>query len=194
MRQLVRFVVLIVAASSVALSNQPGQRSTNQHIRKFNLKSFAYRDAVKTLRQDWAEAVKFIKEDGGKDDWVQEKNIVGFEAKSVYGDITGDGSDEAAVNVYYSLGGSGSFTCVYVYTLKDGSPSLLARVEGGDRAHGAIESVKILNGQLIVGRYRPTKDDCNACYGYIETTKYKWLGSRLVKVGVQVRKYRSKGK
>jgi hypothetical protein len=194
MRQLVIFVLLIVATSSVVLSNQLSQRSTNQHIRKFNLKRMANQEAVKTLRQDWADAVKGIEEDGGKDDWVQEKNIEGFEAKSTYGDITGDGGDEAAVNVRYDLGGSGEFSAVFVYTLKDKSPSLLARVNGGDRAHGGIESVKILSGQLIVGRYKPTEDDCNACYGYIETTKYKWLGGRLVSVGVQVKKYRSKGK
>ena len=172
MRQLVIFVLLTVTTSSLALSNQPSQRSTNQNIRKFNLKDVAYRDAVKTLRQDWGEAVKFAEKNGEKDDWVREKNIEGVEAKPTYGDITGDRNDEAAVSVYYGLGGSGSFSGVFVYTLKDGLPSLLARVEGGDRAHGGIESVKIVNGQLIVGRYRPTPDDCNACYGYIETTKY----------------------
>ena len=181
MRQLVIFALLVAATSSVASSNQLRQKSTNQNIRKFDLKSFAYREAVKTLRQDWAEAVRFMEKNGDKDDWVQEKNIEGFEAKSTYGDITGDRSDDAAVSVYYGLGGSGSFTGVFIYTLRDGSPSLVARVKGGDCAHGGIESVKIINGQLIVGRYRPTADDCNACHGYIETTKYKWLGSRLLR-------------
>jgi hypothetical protein len=189
MRRLVTLVLLVVATSSLALSSEVSQRGTSKDIRKFNLKTFAYRDAVKTLRQDWDEAVKFIKKNGEDDDWVQEKNIEGFEAKPTYGDMTGDRSDEAAVNVQYGLGGSGSFSSVFIYTLKNGSPSLLTRVQGGDRAHGGIESVKILNGQLIVERYRPTADDCNACYGYIETTKYKWLGNRLNNVGVQVRKY-----
>lgn len=193
MRRLVIFALLVAATSSVASSNQLRQKSANQNIRKFDLKSVAYREAAKTLRQDWAEAVKFIKENGD-DDWVQAKYIVDFEAKPTYGDITGDGSDEAAVNVQYNLKASNStFTAVFVYTLKNGSPSLLARIKGGDRAHGSIESVKIINGQLIVGRYRPTADDCNACYGFIETTRYKWLGSRLVKAGVQVKKYAAPG-
>src|SRR5882724_11484141 len=125
MRQLVILAFLVATTSSVASSNQLRQKSTNQNIRKFDLKKLAYREAVKTLRQDWAEAVRFMEKNGDKDDWVQEKNIEGFEAKSTYGDITGDRSDDAAVSVYYGLGGSGSFTGVFVYTLRDGSPSLV---------------------------------------------------------------------
>ena len=182
----------VLPISSKLFDSQAKQRGAHQTIRKFNLNDFAHQEAVRTLRQDWAEAVKFIKEagdEGGEDDWVQAKNIMGFEAKPFYGDLTGDGSEEAAVSVHYELGGTSSFTAVFVYTLKDGKPTLLARFAGGDRAHGAIESVKILNGRLIVGRYKPTKDDCNACYGYIETTKYTWRVTKFVAAGAGIKPY-----
>jgi hypothetical protein len=189
MKRFLTFALLILAASSVALTKQPGRRSTNQGIRTFDLKKLAYQEAVKTLRQDWAEAVEGISKEGAEDDFVQAKNMQGFAIKSSFGDITADGSEEAAVRVEYNLGGSGEFTAVFVYTMKDKSPSLLARLAGGDRAHDGIETVRILSGELIVGRYKPTADDCNACYGFVETTRYKWKVSKLVSVGVQERKY-----
>ncbi len=95
-------VVLALATSSMTFGSQVSQQGASQDIRKFNLKDFAYREAVRTLRQDWAEAVKSIEEQGdkgGEDDWVQAKKIQSFGAKPIYGDLTGDGSDEAAVSV-----------------------------------------------------------------------------------------------
>ena len=192
MREPFIFALLVLVTSSMVFGKQANQRGVNQAIRKFNLKDFSHQEAVRTLRQDWAEAVKFIEQDGeagGKDDWVQAKNMQTFEAKPTYGDLTSDGSEEAAVSVSYELGGTSSFSAVFVYTMTNGKPRLLARLKGGDRAHGAIESVKILNGRLSVGRYKPTADDCNACYGFIETTRYEWRATGFVKVGAATRPF-----
>ncbi|MGB9181922.1 MAG: hypothetical protein WCB68_22015 [Pyrinomonadaceae bacterium] len=182
MKQIAVVTLLMIVTSPILLTqraNAPArQRISNQVIRNINLKNHAYQDAVKTLKDDWADVD------------AQEKDIESFQTKSTYGDITGDGNDDAAVYVRYGLGGVSTFTGVFIYTLKTGNPILLARAEGGDRAHGAIERVKIQNGQLIVGRYRPSaEDDCMACYRYIEITTYEWLDSRLVNVGVQTRKF-----
>ena len=189
MKRLLMFTCFVLAASPVALAKQPAKSSANQSIRQFDFKKLAYQEAVRTLRKDWAEAVKGITKKGADDDFVQAKNIADFEVKSAFGDLTADGSEEAAVRVEYNLGGSGEFTAVFVYTMRGKNPGLLARLAGGDRAHDGIENVKILGGQLIVGRYKPTADDCNACYGFVETTKYKWLRSKLVSVGRQRTKY-----
>ena len=161
--------VLILVAFDVSL----GQVS---NIRRSDLKSAAYRDAARTLREYW-----------GDEDWAQESNIQGFQTDAVYGDLTGDGSEEAAVQVHYTMGGSGSFTGVFVYALEGGSPKLIATVRGGDRAHGGIKGVRIRNGQLLVENYRPDGEDCMSCYGSVLVSRYEWIADKLVNVGGAVR-------
>ncbi len=109
-------------------------------------------------------------------DDAKESDIRDFTIETVYGNLTSGSSTEAAVTVSYNLGGSGEFTGVFVYTLRAGRPTLIGRIEGGDRAHGAIKSVRIQGGTLFVERYQPNEDDCLACYGYTEVTAYEWLG------------------
>jgi hypothetical protein len=74
-------------------------------IRTSELKSAAYRDAVRTMHDYWPD-----------EEWVREDNIRGFQVKYAFGDLTRDGIEEAAVSVSYNFGGSGGFTGVFVYT------------------------------------------------------------------------------
>jgi hypothetical protein len=150
------------------------QALSTQKIRQVNLKSSAYEDAVKTLRDYW-----------GDSDYAQENNIQEFQTKVAYGDLTGDGIEEAAVQVYYTMGGSGSFTGVFVYALEKGSPELIATIKGGDRAQGGIKTARIQTGQLVIESYRPNEEDCMACYGSILITRYELLAGKLVNVGAE---------
>jgi hypothetical protein len=104
--------------------------------------------------------------------------------KIVYGDLTGDGMDEAAVVIAYRGSGSGSFNDGFVYALKNGHPQLLTTFKGGDRADGSIADVKIQSGLLVVERFAPESPGSGLCCPkYIDTTKYRWSGSGLVQVG-----------
>lgn len=150
----------------------PAFAQTSHEIRKVNLKSIAHRDAVRTMHDYW-----------GNDDWVREENIQEFQTTFAFGDLTGDNNEEGVILVDYNLGGSGSFTGVFVYSLQKGVPRLIATVKGGDRAHGGLKSARVQNRKLIVESYRPNEDDCNACYGSILTTRYQWLDGKLVNVG-----------
>lgn len=177
---------LILAAALVVLTTfapHAGQSAVDRGIRRANLKDAAYRDAARELHEYW-----------GDDEWIQEGNIEGFQVIPAFGDLTGDSVEEAAVRVYYGMGGSGSFTGVFVYSLDGGALTRIATVKGGDRAEGGIKSARIVGGQLIVETYlSDPQSPCMACYGSLLTTKYEWLGGRLVNVGTTSRSLARQG-
>ena len=106
-----------------------------------------------------------------------------------YGDLNGDGKDEAVVTSVCNTGGTGNFTEGFVYTMRGGRPILLTRIEGGDRAFGGIDDARIEQGLLLVERYAPDESGGGACCPkYIETTKYRWNGQRLVQIGKTTRR------
>lgn len=173
-------MTLILASALVVLTtfaSPAGQSAGDRSIRRANLKDAAYRDAARELHEYW-----------GDDDWVQEGNIEGFQVIPAFGDLTGDGVEEAALRVYYGMGGSGSFTGVFIYSLDKGTLTRIATIKGGDRAEGGIKSARIAGGQLVIESYMSDpQSPCMACYGGILTTRYEWLGGRLVNVGTTSR-------
>ena len=104
-----------------------------------------------------------------------------------YGDVTGDGKDEAAVTLYYTGGGTGAFSKGFVFTLRRGESVLLTPFAGGDRADGGIREVSIRGGLLLVQRDEPERmNDVPVelcCPLYLITTTYRWDGGRLAQVG-----------
>ncbi len=102
-----------------------------------------------------------------------------------YGDLDGDGKEEAAVSSLCNTGGTGQFSEGYIYTMKNGKPALLAHFEGGDRGYGGLQSVKIKNGFLFVER---NDGAANCCAEETLTTKHRWNGRKLVEVGSPVRR------
>ncbi len=104
-----------------------------------------------------------------------------------YGDLTGDGRDEAAVTLYYTGGGTGAFSKGFVFTSRQGRLMLLASFQGGDRADRGIRGVNIRDGLLRVQRNEPERmNDVPVglcCPLYLITTAYRWDGNRLVQVG-----------
>ena len=95
----------------------------------------------------------------------------------LYGDLTGDGKDEAVVLIGYRLGGTGFFTFANVYGIVNGELTMLGRINGGDRAYGDFHDLAIENGRLRVVRKWTTK--CMGCTEGYETTIWKWNGSKL---------------
>ena len=100
-----------------------------------------------------------------------------------YGDVDGDKNDEAVILSVCNTGGTGQFTEGFVYTLKNGKPSLLARIEGGDRGFGGLLSAKVEKGLLVVESNDAGNFGANCCADFIETIKYRWNGENLVQEG-----------
>ncbi len=101
----------------------------------------------------------------------------------VYGDVNGDGTDEAVVLTTCSRGGIESFSEGFVFGIKDAKPELLTKIEGGDRALGGLRDAKISQGIISVNRSKPGAFPDACCAEYIETTNYRYENSALTQVG-----------
>lgn len=108
-----------------------------------------------------------------------------------FGDIDGDGQEEALVTVATNLGGAGVLLEGFIYALEDGVVVLRAEVERGDRGDGGIESMKVTDGDVVVRRFRvenpnvhdPDQYGSTCCPNWIELERWHWDGNKLVKVG-----------
>ena len=149
-------------------------------IRRFDFRNFAYDTGGDQVRVR-----------GGRGTYRgrgEEVFTYSIERVSVtYGDLNGDGKEEAAVTLFYTGGGTGAFSTGFVFALRRGRLSLLAPFEGGDRADGGIREVRIRDGLLRVQRNEPERMNnvpvglC--CPLYLLTTTYRWDGKGLIQVG-----------
>ncbi len=99
--------------------------------------------------------------------------------QTVYGDLDGDGKDEAIVNVTYTTGGEGAFSKGLVYAIKEGKLQRVTEYEGGDKAKGGIIKSNISEGKLDVERCFVDETDNSL---NIETTTYQLQGNQLTPV------------
>jgi len=106
-----------------------------------------------------------------------------------YGDVTGDGQEEAIVVLSILTGGSAMPDCVYVYGWDQRRPKLLWAFDTGDRAYGGLRRVKVENGYLlvelygngkIIGKDLDAEDKTNrgaCCPTLFTCARYKWTGN-----------------
>ena len=111
----------------------------------------------------------------------------GRPAKLNYGDVTGDGVEEALMMLGIESRGSAIPEIVYIFGLENGKLKVLWSFETGDRADGGLRQVYSDGGNLIVELYGRGKvlgtnlyaDDGTRAqqpYPYIVTrTRYRWL-------------------
>ena len=60
--------------------------------------------------------------------------------------LNGDDQEDAAVDAIFSNGGTLNRHYGYVFTLRNGVPTLLGRLQGGPRADGGLLKVAIAEG------------------------------------------------
>jgi hypothetical protein len=158
-----------------------------QTIRRVDFRNFTYR-AYCAENQPFTMRVRRGHYDRRGDDPV---HFVVERAK--YGDITGDGHEEAIVLTNCDQEGTGYFSEGFIYTLRRGKPVLLTRVPGGDRAQGGLYGLTIRHGLVVVESYAAKDNGGVCCPDYIDTTRYRWNGHKLVQVGAKSRRdYKSK--
>jgi hypothetical protein len=169
-----------LAQSPPKHAHKPSRLMPLKNIRQVDFQNFTYQVNDETLRVSNGRGV--YASNG------QETFSYSIEKVAVaYGDLTGDGTDEAAVTLYYTGGGTGAFSKGFVFTLRAGHLFLLTTFAGGDRADGGIREVQIKDGLLWVQRNEPERlQDAPVglcCPKYIITTRYKWDGRTLNQVG-----------
>ena len=116
-------------------------------------------------------------------------------ADVTYGDVTGDGQEDAIVDLEWETGGTAHPNFIYVYTMKRKTPRLVWAFETGDRADGGKKNVFAQDEELIIELYGKDKvigrdlyaddgvhmGDC--CPTLFTRTRYRWDGRRFRKRG-----------
>lgn len=114
-----------------------------------------------------------------KDDEYVERGS--FEVgQPVYGDLDGDGAEEAVIVTYYNGGGTGRFTGIDVYSIRDGQPVVLGGIPGGDRGDGGIDTVELDGAIVVVGRLMSVEGDGACCPSKLARERWRWSGSAFV--------------
>lgn len=108
-----------------------------------------------------------------------------------FGDVTGDGQEEAMVVVRIDTGGSANPQIVYIFEWKDDKPEMIWYFRTGDRADGGIKDLRAENGELVLQLYGQDRyligqletmriqGDVEqiCCPIYFTRTRYKWDGA-----------------
>lgn len=108
-----------------------------------------------------------------------------------FGDVTGDGREDAMVVVKIETGGSANPQIVYIFEWKDDKPEMIWYFRTGDRADGGIKDLRAESGEIILQLYgqdrylignletlKITGDvEQICCPIYFTRTRYKWDGT-----------------
>jgi hypothetical protein len=112
------------------------------------------------------------------------KDSTGFTLESVaYADLTGDGKEDAIVDLLYQTGGTQNTDYVYIYSVDSGKPRLLAYCHTGDRADSGLYAVYGKRGILVFELFDPQKREGDCCSAGFVRTRYRWQNGRFVRFG-----------
>jgi hypothetical protein len=160
-----------------------GSISAQSNIRSVDFKNFTY-DADycggEKSKKITVKDGKFQKEmdpDAQIDAMYYE--IYGIE----YGDLDGDGKEEAILLSMCNTGGTGNFTEAYVYKIVNRKPVRIMLLSGGDRAFGGLRKAWIDKGVLVVESNDAGAAGGACCPEFIVTNKYRYTGKTLKEVG-----------
>lgn len=172
------FIFTIIGLSTVAVAAQ-------SKIRRVDFRNFTY----PVYCGDGTYPDKMTVRKGKSVEGVGDERVY-FDVLSVkYGDLTGDGHEEAIIRSTCNGGGTGHFFEGFVYTLRHGKPRLLIHIPGGDRAEGGIHGLSIARRLVVVELYANKIEGVGICCpDFIDTQRYRWNGRRLMPVGKRSRR------
>ena len=169
----ITILVITLVAPHHAFSQQPGL-----NIRSVDFSNFTY-----SWTADLGNPKKsFTLRDGELPATRNERGLIdemGVSFQGVkYGDVTGDGLEEAFVSLSIQTGGSAIPGIIYIYTLREGRPVPLWSRSTGDRADGGLRDVYAENGQLVVELNSSVGSRGDCCPTRFTRTHYEWRGGR----------------
>lgn len=104
-----------------------------------------------------------------------------------YGDLDGDGMEEAAVHLNYTQGGTSNWDYLYAYKLVHSQLKVTSILKGGSRAYGGLIRATIHNGLLVLDFNDPDRSVGDCCSeGYIRV-RYRWASGKFVEDGPRER-------
>lgn len=119
----------------------------------------------------------------GQDSYERQHSPLVSVDSVTYGDLDGDGPEEAVVALNYSTGGTANWDYLYVYKLRWGQAKLLARMRTGSRSDGGLVRAFVRGNLLIVDladREKRLADCCSE--GYVRVG-YRWRDGVFVEEG-----------
>lgn len=109
-----------------------------------------------------------------------------YEIMVSYGDITGDGAEEAFILWSWSaasVGGTGYGSLgIDVYSMVSGKLVLLGSIAGGLREDNTIQKMSVSNQKLTVKREVWGGDDPACCASYESTEQWSWVSNKLTRL------------
>jgi hypothetical protein len=146
-------VLLLAALMGTSCQPEPPEPAPQApaSIRDTDFRNFSYAfgQTSFTLRDSARQEVR------NENDIVEEMGY--FLDDVIYGDVTGDGSEDAIVVVEGVTGGSAIPHYVFVYSSGPGGPRRLWSFETGDRSAGGLKGVSVQDGRLVVELYGKDK-------------------------------------
>jgi hypothetical protein len=112
-----------------------------------------------------------------------------------YGEVTGDGVEDALVALGIDNRGSAIPHYVYIFTVEKGKPKLIWDFETGDRADGGFRNVYADNGQLVIELFGKDRviggqlykgDEGLCCPSSFTRTRYKWTGKNFEEISREI--------
>jgi len=105
----------------------------------------------------------------------------------IYGDLDGNGEEEAAVHLNYSTGGTANWDYLYVYKFARGDPRLMGILQSGSRGYGGLARTSIQGGMLVLDFADPERLAGDCCSeGYIRV-RYRWKNGSFIEEGPRER-------
>ena len=180
MRLPVRFLALCALAfAPFTFVHAQGAKDAIRHV---DFRNFSYR-----VGEEQQQVIHTKNGEYSVEEPEEDRMYFQVFGRIAYGDLTGDGSEEAVVVTNTNTGGTGQFTDGWVFTMRAGKPVLLEQVGAGDRADGGIHTVDIRGGQLIVERYGHGDASGACCPEWVDVDTLKWNGKSFAQVGKLVR-------
>ena len=175
--------VLLLSNYTAASQHSPSS------IRDIDFANFRYAGTIARFPAEFRQTKAFALSNGKMGDWRY-----GFTfRKVVFGDITGDGNEEAIITLDINTDGSAGVDQVYIYTLKNRRPKFLWGFEGGDRAEGGLRQAYAEDGGLVVelwgrgtqigGWLGNTEPVGLCCPKSFTRTRYRFHNGRFIKRG-----------
>lgn len=163
--------LMLCGLMATTVSGQVGD--AQRSIRNVDFRNFTYTGGC------IGEEQKFTTTDGVFERADPDDSVYFQVLKVVYGDLTGDGVDEAIVQSNCNTGGTGQFSDGTVFTMRGGKPVVMTTLGIGDRADGGIYGLAISDGVLVVERFG--QDNSGACCPeYVETQRFRFNGKKFV--------------
>jgi hypothetical protein len=97
-----------------------------------------------------------------------------------FGDLDGDGDDEAAVDLIRGSGGTANWHFLYIFSVRNRTPKPLGILRSGSRAYGGLTAVAIVNGVLILEFNDPKLATADCCSDGFIRVQYRFDGTRFV--------------